>query len=144
MNANLIKDKVAWTVTRVHNELYRRTGGKFAGKAGGQEFLLLTTTGRKSGQPRTTPLNYMADGDIKVLIASYGGDDRHPQWYQNLLANPEATVQVGPQTEKVRARTATAEEKAKWWPKMAARYKGYDSYQRKTERDIPVVILEKV
>lgn len=139
---SIVKDKLTWAFTRLHGELYQRTGGKVGQQLGPSQILLLTTTGRTSGQPRTTPLSFIADDDVRVLIASYGGDDRHPQWYQNLLAHPEATIQVGPKTEQVRARTATPEEKARYWPKMVAMYKGYDGYQRRTERDIPVVLLE--
>ena len=135
------KDTVARVGTALHKTFYRRTGGRIGGKAGKVHMLLLTTTGRKSGQPRTTPLNYGTDGDRIILVASYGGDDRAPQWYQNLVANPEVTVQVGPETRRMRAATATPEEKARYWPVMTASYPGYDNYQRKTERDIPVVIL---
>jgi deazaflavin-dependent oxidoreductase (nitroreductase family) len=138
------KDTVAKVITRLHSELYRRSGGKFAGKAGNTQFLLLTTTGRRSGQPRTTPLNYLPDGDRFVVVASYGGDDRDPQWLQNLRANPQATVQIGPQRHTVRAAVGDADDKAKYWPKLVEMYKGYDNYQRKTSRDIPVVILTPV
>ena len=106
--------------------------------------MLLTTTGRRSGQPRTTPLNCHPDGDRYLASASYGGDDRAPQWFQNLLANPEATIQVGSETIPVRATIATPEEKTALWPKAVAAYKGYDNYQRKTDRDIPVVILTRL
>jgi F420H(2)-dependent quinone reductase len=104
---------------------------------------LLTTTGRKSGQPRTNPVNIMADGDRWILVASYAGDDRDPQWFKNLQANPEATIQLGTEKIRVRATVATPEEKPDLWKKAVATYKGYDSYQRKTSRDIPVVILTR-
>jgi deazaflavin-dependent oxidoreductase (nitroreductase family) len=138
-----VKDVVARAVTAVHTEVYRRTGGKVGGKMGQVTMGLLTTTGRKSGQLRTTPLNIMADGDQWLLVASYGGDDRDPQWFKNLQANPEATIQLGGETIPVRARVASAEEKKTLWPKAVAAYKGYDGYQRKTSRDIPVVILSR-
>ena len=138
------KDTLAKVITRVHNEIYRRSGGRFAGKVGKAHFLLLTTTGRTSGQPRTTPLNYLAVGDQYVVVASYGGDDRDPQWLKNLRANPQATVQIGPKTHTVRAAIGTAEEKARYWPKLVEMYPGYDNYQRKTSREIPVVILTPV
>jgi deazaflavin-dependent oxidoreductase (nitroreductase family) len=136
-----LKDTLARTVATLHKEVYRRTGGKIGAKAGKTTMMLLTTTGRRSGQPRTTPLNCMNDGDRYLAVASYGGDDRDPQWFQNLQANPEATIQVGADTIPVRASVATPEEKTVLWPKVVAAYKGYESYQRKTDRPIPVVIL---
>lgn len=138
---NTVKDTVARVATAAHKVLYRRSGGRIGGKIGKTQMLLLTTTGRKSGQPRTTPLNHVTDGDRVILIASYGGDDRAPQWYQNLVANPEVTVLIGTETRRMRAATATPEEKPRLWSLMTAGYPGYDGYQRKTERDIPVVVL---
>ena len=139
-----LKDTVARGVTLVHKELFRRTGGKVGGQVGKMTMMLLTTTGRKSGQPRTTPLNCMSDGDRYLAVASYGGDDRDPQWFKNLQANPDATIQVGADTIPVRASVATPDEKKTLWPKVVAAYKGYEGYQRKTARDIPVVVLTRV
>jgi deazaflavin-dependent oxidoreductase (nitroreductase family) len=136
-----VKDALFVGATTVHKELYRRSGGRIAGKVGKVQMLMLTTTGRKSGRPRTTPLNYGIDGDRLVLVASFGGDDRHPQWYRNLEANPEVTVQIGTETRRMRAATATAQEKPRLWSLMTAGYPGYDGYQKKTGRDIPVVVL---
>ena len=136
-----LKDTFARAVTALHTQVYRRTGGKIGAKTGKTQMMLLTITGRRSGQPRTTPLNCIADGDRYLAVASYGGDDRDPQWFKNLQANPEATIQVGSETVRVRASVATPEEKKVLWPKVVAAYKGYDSYQRRTSRDIPVVIL---
>jgi deazaflavin-dependent oxidoreductase (nitroreductase family) len=136
-----LKDTVARGLTALHRELFRRTGGKIGGQVGKLTMMMLTTTGRKSGQPRTTPLNCTTDGDRYLAVASYGGDDRDPQWFKNLQANPDATIQVGGDTIAVRASVATPEEKKTLWPKVVAAYKGYENYQRKTERDIPVVIL---
>jgi len=138
-----LKDAFARVVTAVHTEAYRRTGGRLGAKAGKTTMMLLTTTGRRSGQPRTTPLNCIADGDRYLAIASFGGDDRDPQWFKNLQANPEATIQLGSETIPVHARVATPEEKKTLWPKAVAAYKGYANYQRKTSRDIPVVILDR-
>lgn len=140
MNPKL-KDTLARAATAVHVELFRRTGGRLGSRAGKMRMLLLTTAGRRSGEPRTVPLGYVEDGDRKVLVASYGGDDRHPQWYRNLLASPEATIQVSAETQRVRAATATPEEKARLWPRVVAAYPGYASYQQKTQREIPLVIL---
>lgn len=137
------KDALARVVTRMHSEVYRRTGGKFAGKAGKTQFLLLTTTGRRSGRPRTTPLNYLEDGDRFVVVASYGGDDRDPQWLRNMRADAAASVQIGARHHAVQGRVATAEEKARYWPQMVEMYPGYDKYQARTSREIPVVVLTR-
>jgi len=102
----------------------------------------LTVTGRRSGQPRTVPLLYLRDGERVVFVASKGGMSRHPVWYHNVTAHPEVEVQIGGETRAMRARTASAEEKAALWPKLVAMYPDYDDYQARTERDIPVVICE--
>jgi deazaflavin-dependent oxidoreductase (nitroreductase family) len=103
---------------------------------------LLTTTGRKSGIQRTLPLLYLGDGDRVVLVASYGGKPVHPLWYTNLLAHPEAIVQTGGLIRKMRARTASPTERAELWIRMVKLYPGYEKYQRRTEREIPLVICE--
>jgi deazaflavin-dependent oxidoreductase (nitroreductase family) len=103
--------------------------------------MLLTVTGRKSGQPHTSPLLYLKEGDTIVTVASKGGMDHHPVWYLNLKANPDVQVQIGKETRPMRARTATLEEKAAYWPKLVAMYRDYDDYQKRTKREIPVVIL---
>jgi deazaflavin-dependent oxidoreductase (nitroreductase family) len=144
LDRSALKDVVFRVTTGIHRELYRRTGGKIGGKAGKVPMMLLTTTGRRSGQPRTTPLMCIADGGRYLAVASYGGDDRDPQWLKNLQANPEATIQIGADTIPVRAAVATPDEKAVLWPKVVAAYKGYDGYQRKTDRSIPVVILSPI
>ena len=138
-----LKDTLARAVTFLHTQAYRRTGGKVGAKIGSTTMGLLTTTGRQSGQARTTPLNCTPDGDRWLLVASYGGDDRDPQWFKNLQAKPEATLQIGADTFPVRATVATPEEKKDLWPKVVGAYKGYEGYQRKTSRDIPVVILTR-
>jgi F420H(2)-dependent quinone reductase len=140
---NQLKDTFSRAFMALHTQLFRRTGGKVGGKFRGAEMMLLTTTGRRSGEPRTTPLMCIRDGERFLAIASYGGDDRNPQWFKNLQANPAATIQVGGETVPVRATVATPEEKKTLWPKAVAAYKGYDGYQRKTSRDIPVVILTR-
>ena len=136
-----VKDALFIGLTFVHKQLYQRSGGRIGGKVGPTQMLILTTTGRRSGQPRETMLNYAVDGDRIILIASFGGDDRHPQWYRNLEANPEVTVQIGTETRRMKAATATPEERPRLWALMTEGYKGYDSYQRKTRREIPVVVL---
>jgi deazaflavin-dependent oxidoreductase (nitroreductase family) len=104
--------------------------------------LLLTTTGARTGQRRTAPLLYLADGERLVLVASKGGMSQHPLWYRNLVANPDCEVEIGPSRRAVRARTAGAAEKAELWPRLVAMYRDYDAYQERTSREIPVVILE--
>ena len=124
-----------------HKFWYRATGGRIGGRFGKVRMLLLTTTGRRSGRPWTTPLSYLKDADDLVLIASNGGSDRHPAWYLNLRANPKVTVEVPGKKLSATAETASPEEKARLWPHIIDMYPGYDSYQRRTTRDIPVVIL---
>ncbi len=122
--------------------LYRASGGRIGGSVvGGAPVVLLTTTGRKSGQPRTAPLLYLEDGEDIVVVASQGGMPKDPLWFKNLEAHPEAEVEIGTQKRKVRARRATDAEKATLWPKVTALYSGFDLYQARTERNIPVVIL---
>lgn len=128
-------------VTALHETMYRVSGGRIGGSVMGMPVLILTTIGRKSGQKRNTMLTYFVDGDDVVLIASKGGHPRHPLWYLNLSANPEVEVLRGRTKEARAARTATDEEKARLWPIITAKYKGYADYQEKTDRDIPVVIL---
>jgi deazaflavin-dependent oxidoreductase (nitroreductase family) len=127
-----------------HVERYRATGGAEGHEWQGTQTLLLTTTGRKSGEPRTTPLIYAPVGDSFAIVASKGGSDEPPAWYLNLSANPEVEVQVKADRFQARARTASAEEKPALWRKMAAEWPAYDEYQRKTDREIPVVVLERI
>ena len=125
----------------IHEFWYRMTGGLIGGRVGGRPFLLLTTTGRKSGRPRTTPLLYLRDGEDLVVVASFGGNDRHPAWWLNLERNPEAEVQVGNEKKRVRAEKAKAEERSRLWPLLVDLYANYDQYQKGTRREIPVVVL---
>jgi deazaflavin-dependent oxidoreductase (nitroreductase family) len=106
--------------------------------------LLLTTTGRKSGEKYIFPLFYGQDGDSYIIVASKGGAPEHPGWYRNILANPELEVQVGTKTLKVRARTASGEERARLWQKALEFWPPYADYQQKTQREIPVVVLDPV
>lgn len=131
--------------------VYRRTGGRVMGtwRVGaafrrGVPLCLLSHTGRKSGLVRTTPLLHLPDGDRVVVVASQGGLPRHPQWYFNILANPEVTVQVRREVRPMRARTATAEEREELWPRLVDLYADFESYQSWTDRVIPVVICEPV
>ncbi|MEU8803967.1 nitroreductase family deazaflavin-dependent oxidoreductase [Spirillospora sp. NPDC048819] len=125
-----------------HVARYRETDGAEGHDWQGTVTLLLTTTGRRSGKERTTPLIYQPEGDAYVVVASLGGADHNPLWYENLTADPEVKVQVKGDKFTARARTATPEEKPALWRKMAAVWPAYDDYQRKTTRNIPVVVLE--
>ncbi len=138
-----VKDLMAKYGTKLHEGLFDVTKGRLGGRAGGMPVVKLTTTGRKSGKKRNTMLTSpLQDGDNVVLIASYGGDDRHPAWYLNLRDTPDVEATMTGSTRPMRARTASEEEKADMWPKITSMYKGYAGYQEKTDRDIPVVILE--
>jgi len=137
------KDLGARVVNTIHRSVFQATKGRVFGKVYGMPVLILTTTGRKSGQPRTTMLTTPTDEDGNpVIIASYGGDDRHPAWYLNLRENPDVEIIMGGEKQAKRARIATAEEKERIWPRVTSGYKGYAGYQERTDRDIPVVILE--
>lgn len=124
-----------------HVFFYRLSGGKFGGKIGRSPVLLLNTIGRKTGQPRTTPLLYLQDEDDLVIVASYGGAPSHPVWWLNLQAKPEAEVEVGRKKLRVVARQADAAERERLWPLLVAMFGEYAEYQKKTIREIPVVIL---
>jgi deazaflavin-dependent oxidoreductase (nitroreductase family) len=126
-----------------HVERYRATDGKEGHSWNDTQTLLLTTTGRRSGEPRVSPLVYDLHRGDYVVVASKGGAPEHPGWYKNIQANPEVEVQVWGDTFKAHARTATAEEREQIWPKMAAEWPDYDNYQKKTDREIPIVILER-
>ena len=126
----------------VHRAVYRLTGGKVGGRVGKARVLLLTTTGRKSGRPRTQPLLYTRAGDGYAVIASKGGAPQHPLWYLNLQANPHVEVTVGRVTRKARARDAEGEEREQLWRAMTRVYAGYGTYAERTSRRIPVVVLE--
>ena len=135
-------DAFVRALSRLNIAVYRSTGGRVFGRVGKAPILLLTTTGRRSGQPRTTPLLYLRDGDDVAVVASYGGRPSHPAWYLNLQADPDVEVQIGGGRERRVARTATAVERERLWPQLTAMYASYDAYQRKTGRTIPVVLLE--
>jgi len=139
---NLFDRKLATRmITGTHEFWYRLTGGWVGGNILGTPILLLETKGRKSGRVRTTPLLYLRDGDDMVVVASYGGSDHDPDWWRNLADDPQATVQVMSDRTPVRAQRASATEKERLWPRLTRMYPQYDAYQRRTSRDIPVVIL---
>lgn len=129
----------------VHRSAFDLTKGRIGGKAMGMPVMQLTTIGRKSGEPRTTMLTSPAtDGDALVIVASKAGADTDPAWFLNLKANPEVQVVMRGKRMKMRATIASAEDKERLWPQIVASYKGYASYQRKTDREIPVVLLHPV
>lgn len=125
-----------------HTALYRLTGGRIGGKMGGLRILLLTTTGRRSGQPRTVPLVFFEDGERLVVIGSKGGTPTDPLWWENLKKSPEAEVQVGGERRRMRARLASAEERARLWPRVKRENPTYAEYEKRTTREIPVVLLQ--
>ena len=126
-----------------HVKRYVETDGAEGHDWRGSSVLILTTRGRRSGEQRSTPLIYGRHDDDYVVVASQGGAPRHPAWYGNLVANPDVTVQVLGDRFAAKARTATAEEKPELWKVMTATWPAYDDYQRKTDREIPVVVLER-
>jgi proline iminopeptidase len=128
-----------------HVRRYRETGGE-VGQIWreGSTVLLLTTTGRRSGEPRTTPLIYAEDGDRYLIVASKGGAPEHPGWYRNLTTTPNVELQVGNEVFPARARTVSGEERERLWRKANEVWPHYDEYARKTDREIPVVVLERI
>jgi deazaflavin-dependent oxidoreductase (nitroreductase family) len=126
----------------VHRRLYRMSGGRIGGRLWDLPVVLLTTCGRRSGKKRTVPLCSLRDGDDTVVIASYGGLDRPPAWWLNLEADPNAELLAGRARSAVTARTADPEERARLWSEITARAPGYLEYERRTAREIPVVILQ--
>lgn len=128
----------------VHTWLYRASGGRVWGRfpVSKAPVMLLTTVGRRSGQPRTVPLIHLVDGDRIVVVASQGGMPTHPAWYHNLVAHPRVTVETGRRVREMDARIATDDERTALWPRLVEMYADYDAYQARTERRIPVVILD--
>lgn len=126
---------------RSHRAIYRLTRGRLLDRVAGMPVLLLTTTGRRSGRPRTTPLTYFHSGSDLVIVASNGGEDRPPAWWLNLCADPHATITRGTHTEQVIARAATEAEYEQLWPRITETNPGYAAYARRTTRHIPVVLL---
>ncbi len=136
------RDSFIKAVNVFHRTLVNVTNGRVGGRIIGMEAVQLTTIGRKTGEKRTSMLTApIVDGDTVVLIASYGGGPKHPQWYLNLQANPEVEITRRGETTKMVARTAEPNERAEMWPRVVAAYKGYAAYQEKTDREIPVVVL---
>ncbi len=137
------KDAVAKVVTGVHRLVFDVSQGKLAGRASGMPVVKLTTIGRKSGQRRTTMLTSpLVQGDNVVLVASYGGDDRDPAWFGNLVANPDVEIVMNGSTRHMHARVTEDVERTRLWEELTVEHANYAGYQRKTSRQIPVVLLE--
>lgn len=126
----------------LHQWLYERTDGRWGHQLGGRTMLLLTTTGRKSGRPRTVSLLYERDGDRMVVVGSKGGSDTPPAWLVNLKADPHVTVQLGRRRFAALARVADGAERDRLWPIMVGVWPSYARYQAQTRREIPLVIIE--
>ena len=126
-----------------HQWLYEKSDGRIGASIGRRPMLLLRHVGRKTGQARTSPLLYVRDGDNYAVIASKGGDPKHPGWFHNLTADPDVEIQIGRKRIPVRARVAEGDERARIWARANEVNKGgYDVYQTRTDREIPVVVLE--
>jgi deazaflavin-dependent oxidoreductase (nitroreductase family) len=138
-----VRDRFNKVMGRMHRTVYRRSGGKVGGRFGRAPMLLLTTTGRRSGQARTVPLIYLADGERFVVAASNAGQDHDPAWYGNLQAQPAAEVEAGDRRIPVTGRVADPAERAALWPRLVAIFGNYAKYEQRTDRPIPVVILER-
>jgi F420H(2)-dependent quinone reductase len=130
------------TAGKLNVPIYRLTRGRLMGTVGRAPVLLLTSTGRRSGQPRTAPVLYLLDGERIVAIGSNAGNRHAPAWSHNLKANPDAAVQIRGERRTVRARVAEGEERAELWAKMNAQYAGFDDYNERTSREIAVFVLE--
>ena len=122
--------------------IYRRTNGRLGGMVGNAPVALLTTTGRKTGEPRVSPLLYLREGNRVIFGASRGGSDKHPLWYLNLKANPKVSVQIKDEVLSLTARDADDAERAEYWPKMVAMYPTFEDYKSWTDRVIPIVICD--
>lgn len=131
-------------IGKLNVPLYRATRGRLFSRWADAPILLLTSIGRRSGQPRTAPVVYLADGQRIIVIGSNAGNERAPAWSFNLKANPVAEIQIGAERKGVRARVAVGEERAELWQKMNTQYSGFDDYEAKTTRDIALFVLEPI
>jgi deazaflavin-dependent oxidoreductase (nitroreductase family) len=129
-------------MSRLNTWVYRVSGGKIGGRwTHGEPILLLTYTGRKTGQRYTKPLVYMRDGDTIVTVASKGGVSKHPVWYLNLAANPDCEVELGREKRRMRARVANADERRRYWPDLVKMNPDFETYKARTTREIPILLL---
>lgn len=137
-----MRDGTARFLSRIHTAAYRLTAGRVGDRLVDNDMLLLTTTGRRTGEPHTVPLLYLRDGDRYVVFASWGGRDRHPEWYLNLLAAPSGVVQVRGRRVQIVSVTAEEGDRERLWVRAQAAYAGYAVYESRTDRQIPVVLLQ--
>lgn len=136
-----MRDRTAKNLSTLHTVLYRMTRGRVGRRLVDNDMLLLSTTGRSNGKTHTVPLLYLRDNGDLAVIASWGGRERHPEWYSNLISSPSAVVQIEGRRLAVEAKTADRERRARLWPRVLAAYDGYRVYQSRTDREIPIVIL---
>lgn len=139
-----VNKRVAKLFSGMHGRVYKLSKGKIGGSSGAATIAVLTTTGRKSGKVRTTPLLAGTHPDGWVVIASYSGHDEHPGWYYNIKKAPNCSLQVGDSHHRVTAREVTGDERVALWNQMAADYPDYDEYKAVTDREIPVIVLERI
>lgn len=133
---------IKW-MSRLNTFMYRRSGGEGLGSTFQKiPVALLTTTGRKTGQPRVSPLYFLRDGDRVIVAASKGGSEKNPMWYLNLKANPKVSVQIKKKVLNLNARDATDEERQKYWKQLVDMYPSYEDYQSWTDRTIPIVVCD--
>jgi len=138
-----VKDAYVRRLSSLHTALFRLTGGRLGSRLVDNDMLLLTTTGAGTGKGHTVPLLYFEhEGDL-VVVASYGGRPDHPQWHKNLLAEPQARVQIGNESFSVEGRVASPEQRSELWPRVVDAYDGYQVYQARTDRVIPLVLLRR-
>lgn len=137
-----MRDHTVRRMSSLHTLVYRTTNGRIGRRLVNNDMLLLTTVGRRSGNKHTVPLLYLREGHRLVVIASYGGRSEHPEWYRNLEAHPQATVQIFDEHIDVEATTMTDAEHSMWWPQIVDAYSDYAVYQSRTDRRIPVVWLD--
>ena len=129
-------------LSRCHTVVYRATGGRIGGRIGKARVLILGTTGKRTGLNRSTPLLYFEDGRALVIVGSNGGRDKMPAWFHNLKADPAVTAQIGAERRGLRAREAAGAERERLWPMALSTYRSYETYQARTERRIPLIILD--
>jgi deazaflavin-dependent oxidoreductase (nitroreductase family) len=128
---------------KLHTSLYKATGGLVGGNLVGLPMLLLTTTGRKTGMPRTSPMPYLGDGEDWVIVGSNNGGPRDPAWWFNLQADPRAELQMGRTKFQATARLASPQERTRLWPMLLTFNRQYAKYEKQTTREIPVVVLSR-
>lgn len=138
----MMNDRLVRLLSRLHRGVFRATGGRVGRRLVDNDMLLLTTRGRRTGRDHTVPLLFLRDGRRVVVIASYGGRPRRPDWYLNLVADPMVTVETSEGRWVGSATTAGPEERALWWPRVVAAYQGYADYQSRTDREISVVFID--